>query len=1020
MRCDGHEYVTVSFKHRGATVVEYVAVIGLVALGGIAAFGGFRGALGSAGKCQGQSLVTLSGHCAETASNASDVKGTANGATLAADPNGGLVCDKMGCRGGNCFAAGTPVATPSGAVAIDALAAGDFVFAADPEGVVGVRHVVATKRTEGRSVIALGLEARGRHESITVTAEHPFYVPNVGWRGAGDLELGGVVRTDHGEAIVVSMTQLAESIPVFNLEIEDLHTYFVGRTRALVHNDCTNATKALVAESGNIEKEWGDLRKVRAKEMDDSRKFAQTAAPPSFGGNGPYGGGGGGGGFGGMGGNGGGGYRPSMGGNGSLGGGGGGSFGGGGPAGYGPYGGGYGQTLPNLNPAPALNPHFMSDTTYEKTTAKLADWVQRSSNALSAKETPAEDRKVIARALLDKLTKGDGPLKKDVGGTTLMSWDFKLEDRNRDKLKGPSDAARHALVEFANTPDGADLKPQVLALVQAGAPTPGTKQEAEGVIRTVFSEQLQATLKKTLETGLKDEKDAGNLKRLLQLIYVRDQAKRDPGKWDPYLDPTSLKAGIEILEKDPFVKRQLDRVYADAEASTRASALSKFQHRIDYMKSAAFDDFLALHDEDTQAKIIGDRIAPIALVDREVAMDILSRLAAKNLGKSVEALSLEDLEEEIAATIEKLIVDPNTKEPKYAADVGKRLAKAIAPFVKAGKPQDISKAVSAEIAAMHLTPDASKRLDTAMKWVTQLDKNGHSTSISAAFGAWFLIADSIKGKAWKDRAATLESFGTIAKTIDSTEGVVKLTNWSLRRAGENFGVEKWAAAKAPNTSAAVVAAGKATPAAKWLLRAKLAGPAGDLLMAASAYQKLDKAVETGNLNAAVVNAGKYGTALVAFTAGSYLAIAGIIGLETGPAAPIVWLVAAIGYIGFSLFEDTAEETILKKLYIHKSQGKQKASLTPDQVIDREIYKYAGSCTSDRRNCPGPIGDRARMLLDGKKDYYSDLSFMLNPKNGGAPKDFLGDFERRVIAEQGTKFYDKHHAAPGTCTNCHTR
>jgi hypothetical protein len=143
----------------------------------------------------------------------------------------------------------------------------------------------------------------------------------------------------------------------------------------------------------------------------------------------------------------------------------------------------------------------------------------------------------------------------------------------------------------------------------------------------------------------------------------------------------------------------------------------------------------------------------------------------------------------------------------------------------------------------------------------------------------------------------------------------------------------------------------------------------------------------------------------------------------------VWLVAAIGYIGFSLFEDTAEEAVLKKLQLHVDQTPKKAFNHQD-VIDREIRKYANSCTSDRRNCPGPIGDRARLLLDGdKKEYYGDLSRFLDPKAKGSKEELLErlkefgggtieERERAVIRERGVKFYKDHNAAPGTCGNCH--
>ena len=229
------------------------------------------------------------------------------------------------------------------------------------------------------------------------------------------------------------------------------------------------------------------------------------------------------------------------------------------------------------------------------------------------------------------------------------------------------------------------------------------------------------------------------------------------------------------------------------------------------------------------------------------------------------------------------------------------------------------RAANAELAALHLTSEQASRFKTALKVFEHLDKNGHATSFASVLGAYFLIADTLAGKAFKDRAATLESFGNIAKTVDSAEGPVKLMAWTLRRIGENSPEEVAALKniKAPNTSVETVAAGKATPAAKWLLRAKLLGPAGDLLMAASAKTKLEAAANAGDVNGALVNCGKYGSALVAFTPGAYLAAAGVAGFSTGPGAPIVWLIATGVYVGASLYEDSDQEKLMRKLQVHK-------------------------------------------------------------------------------------------------------
>ncbi len=78
---------------------------------------------------------------------------------------------------------------------------------------------------------------------IDTTVNHPFYVMGKGWVAAGDLvegdevyNLDGTTSTILGSEIEV----LDEPVLVYNLEVEDLHSYFVGCVPTLAHNECTN------------------------------------------------------------------------------------------------------------------------------------------------------------------------------------------------------------------------------------------------------------------------------------------------------------------------------------------------------------------------------------------------------------------------------------------------------------------------------------------------------------------------------------------------------------------------------------------------------------------------------------------------------------------------------------------------------------------------------------------------------------------------------------------------------------
>ena len=72
---------------------------------------------------------------------------------------------------------------------------------------------------------------------------HPFYVAHKGWYAAVDLRAGDILVLVNGEQVTLEKTQheiLEAPITVYNFEVEDYHTYYVGTDGVLVHNDCLN------------------------------------------------------------------------------------------------------------------------------------------------------------------------------------------------------------------------------------------------------------------------------------------------------------------------------------------------------------------------------------------------------------------------------------------------------------------------------------------------------------------------------------------------------------------------------------------------------------------------------------------------------------------------------------------------------------------------------------------------------------------------------------------------------------
>lgn len=137
-----------------------------------------------------------------------------------------------------CFTAGTMVATVSGYTAIEQITAGDFVTATDEAtGKTGYKKVVETYVNHTKELIHIGIG----EEVIKTTPGHLIYVSGKGFTRADELKPDDKVINDKNkECLIVSIQreELDEEIPVYNMQVEDYHTYHVGKCGILVHNDC--------------------------------------------------------------------------------------------------------------------------------------------------------------------------------------------------------------------------------------------------------------------------------------------------------------------------------------------------------------------------------------------------------------------------------------------------------------------------------------------------------------------------------------------------------------------------------------------------------------------------------------------------------------------------------------------------------------------------------------------------------------------------------------------------------------
>lgn len=89
------------------------------------------------------------------------------------------------------------------------------------------------------TIVNLSLaDGNGTTENIHTTLEHPFWVVGKGWIYAGNLSESDNIETIKGISEVESISYSHSPEKVYNFEVEDYHTYYVGDDGYLVHNDC--------------------------------------------------------------------------------------------------------------------------------------------------------------------------------------------------------------------------------------------------------------------------------------------------------------------------------------------------------------------------------------------------------------------------------------------------------------------------------------------------------------------------------------------------------------------------------------------------------------------------------------------------------------------------------------------------------------------------------------------------------------------------------------------------------------
>ena len=136
----------------------------------------------------------------------------------------------------SCFVAGTLVMAVAGMVAIETIKSGDKVISTDPETMeTSPKTVLETYIREVTTLVHLTVNG----EEIVTTVDHPFYVKNQGFIKAGELIVGDELLDVNGNVLLVEKFNVEltdKPVKVYNFQVEDYHTYYVGENGVWVHN----------------------------------------------------------------------------------------------------------------------------------------------------------------------------------------------------------------------------------------------------------------------------------------------------------------------------------------------------------------------------------------------------------------------------------------------------------------------------------------------------------------------------------------------------------------------------------------------------------------------------------------------------------------------------------------------------------------------------------------------------------------------------------------------------------------
>ena len=152
-----------------------------------------------------------------------------------ADAAGNIGSAIISFDGPYCFAEGTKVLTESGMKNIEEIKVGEKVYAINIDtNQRELKEVTNVIENNSKEIYELTIEG----EIVKATPKHKFYIIDKGWTMACELEEGDIIASKE-ENITINKIKLVtydEPIKVYNLTVDDFHTYLITEYEVLVHN----------------------------------------------------------------------------------------------------------------------------------------------------------------------------------------------------------------------------------------------------------------------------------------------------------------------------------------------------------------------------------------------------------------------------------------------------------------------------------------------------------------------------------------------------------------------------------------------------------------------------------------------------------------------------------------------------------------------------------------------------------------------------------------------------------------